>query len=159
MSLILSIPSKNTVAATKLVSISPNDIRKRELPVKAYYLVTSQKVTIGDHKMTSLMGFKHNKSFLSLLEVELGSFFSRSDSTSPQLSPGWPWQLTSSFSASSLSYSYRVYKDVNHFVHSRHIGEKAISISCYYSQNLWSSEIQPQFYNVPNSENNSVNSL
>lgn len=66
MSPMLSIPSKNIVAVTALAPRSPNDIRKTELPVKTYYLVTSQKASIRDHEMTSLMGLTHNKSFLSL---------------------------------------------------------------------------------------------
>lgn len=41
----------------------------RELSVKAYYLVTSQKAITRDNEMTSLMGLKHSKSFLSLPEV------------------------------------------------------------------------------------------
>lgn len=43
-------PSKSVVSVAVIDPSSPNAIRKRELPLKEYYLVTSQRVTTRDHE-------------------------------------------------------------------------------------------------------------
>lgn len=120
MSPILSMPFKNVVSGAVLAPCSSNAIRKRKLPVNTYYLVTSQKAT-RDHEITSIMGLKHSKNFLSLPEVEFNSFFPRSDLTSTTTTC-WltlAMDLTSFFLkvifSTTVLEGCRVYKDVNHF--------------------------------------------
>lgn len=75
-------PSKSIVSVAVLGPSDPNAIRKGELPLNAYYLMNSQRVTMKDHEMNSFMNLKHGKSFLLLRKVGSDSFFPGSDLTS-----------------------------------------------------------------------------